>query len=210
MKNISILTLLFFLTTLVSFSQEIVPIEEQFNYEYEGGSYYLKDINYLLDKFTGEWEYTDNTHYFKIKFYKIEGINRSFSPKETYDEIRSFILYKEKQGTDWVVIYNTYPISYTIADLNNQNFNDDYGIKGNLIVTNNNKLELTYYEPAPLCTSQSRCIIVLNYLNSSNNPQLQWSFDPCIGTIETGPCSLSGIYPTYNHRIPIQMVLNKL
>jgi hypothetical protein len=210
MKNKTILTAFFVLFTVMGFSQEIVPIEEQFNYYNDGEPYYLKDVNNLLDKFTGEWEYTDNTHYLKIKFYKITGINHSFSPKETYDELRSFILYKEKQSNTWVTVYNTYPATYTINDLNNQNFNEYYCISGNLIGNTNNIAELSYYEPADPCTQQSSCTVKLTYSNPSNNPQLQWNVQDCLSTLTTLPCAMSSVTQFVGHKIPSQLTLNKL
>jgi hypothetical protein len=212
MKNISIITLLL-LMTLLSYSQEIVPLEEQFEYVHTGDismPYYLKDVNNILDKFIGEWGYSDSDHYLKIKLYKIEGINESYRPKVTYDEIRSFILYKEKIGSTWTTVYDTYPTTYTIADLNNQNFNDVYGIEGNVIDTRNyNRLMLNYYEPAAPCSEQLDCLFSITFIDITN-PQLLWKLNQdCYGTTITKPCS-SIINPTQLHRIPRNLTLNKL
>ncbi len=210
MKNILILTIILFFYSLSSFAQKIVPLEEQFDYEYQGEPYYYKDVNNLLDKFTGEWEFTDATHYLKIKFYKIEGINESASPKETYDEIRSFILYKEKQAGKWIVVYNTYPSSYTTADLNNQNFNNGFGIKGNYVdETNYNRLILSYYEPTPPCTLMITCLFSLTFINTTN-PQIDWKLNQhCYLESVSQPCSSTN-NPIQEYKIPLQLTLTKL
>jgi hypothetical protein len=214
MKNTSIFTLLF-LISFTCFSQEIVPLEEKYEFVHTGDMsvpYYLKDVNHLLDKFIGEWEYSDSDHYLKIKLYKIEGINKSSRPKVTYDEIRSFILYKEKVGSTWTTIYNTYPTTYTIADLNNQNFNDGYGINGNSIDTRNiDKLYLNYYEPLPPCTVMIITTFHLTYTNIGGIPQLQWEVGNKYHAYgNTEPCSSSTINPPQDFRIPKNIILNKL
>ncbi len=213
MRNFWVLLLILFCNFI--YSQKIVPLEEKYEYVYTGDMsmpYYLKDVNNLLDKFTGEWEFTDATHYLKIKFYKIEGINESYRPKVTYDEIRSFILYKEKVGSTWTTIYDTYPSTYTIADLNNQNFNDGYGINGNSIDTRDiNKLYLNYYEPIPPCTVMITTAFNLTYINTGLTPQLQWNVgNKYVASGNTKPCSSSTINPPQAFKIPNQLTLTKL
>jgi hypothetical protein len=209
MKNILYIAV-FILVGLKTYSQVEVSVEDQF--DTEESNPYVKDINGVLNKFEGEWEYTDATHYLKIKFYKIENVNIEF-PKGNwiFDELRSFILYRELQGNNWVTIYNTYPASYTVSDLANQNFNNYTSIHGNIIwLHNNNELHLEYYEPSPNCSRIEEQELILLYSTSSGNPQLNWQFGSINGSSIVGPCNLETGNPIYQYRIPNQMILNKL
>lgn len=207
MKKIFYILTVFFLVSLRTYSQEIIPIENQFDYDNPFG--HFKDVNGILDKFTGEWEFTDATHYFKIKFYKIEDVV-TFNGHDINDELRSFMFYKELQNGNWVTIYNTYPLSYSATDLTNQNFNNLTCIHGNVSWHNNNKVTLFYYEPSPTCSRIYEQELILLYSSSSGSPQLNWQLGLINGSSIVEPCSLETGNQIYQYRIPNQMILNKL
>ncbi len=209
MKNIFYIIAVFLVVNLKTYSQEIIPIENEFDTDDDRG--YFKDVNGVLDKFTGEWEFTDATHYFKIKFYKIEYVNYpSWNGNYIFDELRSFMLYKELQGGNWVTIYNTYPASYSATDLANQNFNNFTSIRGNTTWHNDNKVTLFYYEPSPTCSRINEQELILIYSSSSGSPQLNWQLGSINGSSIVEPCSLETGNPIYQYKIPNQMTLNKL
>ena len=75
MKNIIKIALL--LATIMSYSQEIVPIEDKLNYDpFEQPKKYYKDVNGVFNKFIGTWKWqnttTNPTKTFEITFYKHE------------------------------------------------------------------------------------------------------------------------------------------
>jgi hypothetical protein len=69
MKTISSLFLFFF--SLVTLSAQVIerPIETFYEPNQPNHVYY-KDVNHLLNKYVGTWEYTNGGHYFKITFTK--------------------------------------------------------------------------------------------------------------------------------------------
>lgn len=207
MRKIFIIVILI-LTGIKSFSQVEVPVEEQF--ETDEINPYLKDLNGVLNKYEGEWLYNDATHYLKIKLYKIEHVdNMILQGHDVFDELRSFILYKELQSGSWVTVYDTFPVSYTQSDLDNQNFNANC-IHGNLVSNiNGNEINLFYYEPLPICSKKENGNLKLTYSNISGNEQLQWKYGDINGTSIVEPCtSINNTFTPY--KIPIQITLNKI
>ncbi|WP_395052827.1 DUF6705 family protein [Flavobacterium sp.] len=208
MKKIFILIIII-VTAIKSYSQVEVAVEEQFIHDEENP--YLKDLNGVMDKFEGEWLFTDPTHYLKIKFYKIEYVDQIILQKhEIYDELRSFILYKELQLGIWVTIYNTFPATFTQTDLDNQNFNAKC-IHGNLVSnSNNNEVNLFYFEPLPVCSIKENGNLKLTYTNNSGIEQLQWDYGIIHGRSVVELCSNNNNNIFIPYKIPIQITLNKI
>ncbi|WP_396151517.1 DUF6705 family protein [Flavobacterium sp.] len=67
----TIVSLFLFLFSAVTLSAQIVerPIETFYEPNQPKHVYY-KDVNHLLNKYVGSWEYTNGGHYFKITFTK--------------------------------------------------------------------------------------------------------------------------------------------
>jgi hypothetical protein len=211
MKKIIFLTLFLLFSTTIIAQNEEVPVEDWLNTEYSNP--YLKDINNVLNKFEGEWLYTDATHYFKIKFYKIEHVDLTIMGGHwIFDELRSFMLYKELQGGVWVTVYNTYPASYTPADLQNSAFNNFTSIHGNAVYKNNlNKIGLFHYEPAPPCSRVNKRSNNVLYSTVGGQETLTWTLDYYYTSNVVKPCPDSVVNnPQYNYKIPENMVMVKL
>ena len=181
-----ILSILFFLVTAVSYSQEnIVPLEETSQHDpFETPKVYYKDVNGVLNKFIGTWKYQSTSNpskVFEITFYKIEKRDRgniSFT-----DELSSYFKYTINGQT----VYETFEGGITYI--------------GGATVLNQNKMKLSYSEPiidnTPI-REKLRGNLIIEYINDSGVEKLNWIVE----------CFLdqSGSIP---FRIPITMTLIK-
>ena len=176
MKKIIKITLL--LATIISYSQEIVPVEDKFNYDpFEQPKKYYKDVNGVFNKFIGTWKWqnatTNPTKTFEITFYKHEMRDQGGI---SYTD---FITSKFKYIENGVEIYNTYndrfgyilgSIIYQSIDLNSPH--------GSL--ADYNFMELHYSEPIidgrPLRKNPSGKLF-LEYKNENNIQKLIWNVE---------------------------------
>ncbi|WP_298511077.1 DUF6705 family protein [uncultured Kordia sp.] len=128
-KYLLILTLLGL--TSCGTAQTIVPIENEKGFQEEDGvTYYYKDVNGALAKFTGTWKYETSTETFQITFYLIADKNRG-----SYSEDR--LESKFKYIKNGVEIYNTY------QEINSLTFFGGFFSEPN----DTNKIKMSYHEP---------------------------------------------------------------
>ncbi|MEM6720632.1 MAG: DUF6705 family protein [Bacteroidota bacterium] len=128
-KYITILALIGITHCIVA--QTIIPIEQKKGFQEENNiTYYYKDVNGTLAKFTGTWKYETNTEVFEITFYlKINQNSGSYF----YDQLTSKFSYI-KNGVE---IYNTY------QEIDPLNFFGGFFVEP----TNTNKINMSYHEP---------------------------------------------------------------
>ena len=75
MKNI-FLNIAILLLVATSYGQEVVPIEDQKNFNANPeNTYYYQDVNNELDKFIGTWQYVSGNTTFTVNFFKVENAN---------------------------------------------------------------------------------------------------------------------------------------
>lgn len=176
MKKI-IFTLTILALGIVPLNAQIYPLEFFYEDGHPKKNAYYKDVAGTLNKFIGNWEYSDATTYLKVRFYKVENTTY-FEPSTklspyTFDELRSYIEYKVKVNNQWVTKYNTFlpigqhpPLSQ--SDLLQV-------IRGESIEAPN-RLRLTYNEPTTSCARSRFAILHLNYaVNAAGQPQIQWT-----------------------------------
>jgi len=160
---------------------------------------YFKDVNGHFDKFIGTWEYNGSDKYLKIQFYKVEAVptwDDTF-----YDELCSFIEYKEKQNGQWVTIYNTF------GTLMQTNFNFNRNtIHGSIISkSNTNIVILKYTEPSEGCRQFSG-YLYLKFQVGSNPPQVVWERDFELISDYTECDNMD----ESDFKIPVNLVLTKI
>lgn len=210
MKKTILVTLLQMIITCCSAQFNVVPIENWREIFTENP--HLKDVNGVLNKYVGEWQYSDNANFFKIKFYKIENVSEPYiNGQHVFDELRSFIIFKEFHNNAWITIYDTYPVNINQVDINNQNFNNRHIIHGNLVGITNDDIALYYDEPSSSCIRSKSAIVDIKYhLNNSGAPLLRWlfSWDNLEPTSIICP---DGMLPDDSlFKIPKNMTLNKI
>ncbi|WP_375238302.1 DUF6705 family protein [Aurantibacter sp.] len=163
MKKILFILILFICVNLQA-QDIIIPIEDTSEHTSEDNHYY-KDVNNLLDKYTGTWIFDNGIDYFEIVFYVEERVEISLGSISlvTYyaDELRSSFIYK-KNGLE---IYNTVG-STDIASVS-------------CFATTNvgsfNKLGCIYLEPEPFIRVQ-QANLDLEYIPgiSGNSDEMIW------------------------------------
>ncbi|MDH7913091.1 DUF6705 family protein [Winogradskyella sp. SYSU M77433] len=133
--------------------ETIVPLEEELTYEGESGTpIYFKDVNNILDKYTGNWVFDDGTYYLKIsitkKMHKAKGWSPHYNDPNFEDYLSVVIIYK----VNGVEIYNT----STTPPV-------DSLIYGN-IINSSNEIELFYNEPTDSCQRQKNADLLLEFI----------------------------------------------
>lgn len=162
----------FFFLVACSFSlnAQQIPIEQyNQNNNDDINNAYFKDINGVLDKYVGTWEYNQNGHYFKIQFIKQTNVQQS-PPISTsliqryYDRITARIEYK----LNGVTIYNT---------LNQIGNSPNWYIRSYASsVRSNNKIWLHYKEPSNSpCGRKVDGTVNVEYSNTGGVETLTWS-----------------------------------
>jgi len=173
-----------------------IPIEDYWDEDYDQMNYvYFKDINGLLDKYVGTWEYNQNGHYFKIQFYKF--INLSEGPENAphktrhrSDQIYGYFQYK----LNGVEIYNTRLISSPFVHSDSGAF-----LKGGFY--------LYYEEPSTSpCGRPITGDVWLEYSNENGIEKLGWSrTDWRSGA----PCGRGQVEDETPFQVPADMILIK-
>ncbi|KAB8155108.1 hypothetical protein EZY14_004280 [Kordia sp. TARA_039_SRF] len=157
--------LIFALLGLASCStaQTIIPIEQKKGFqEQEGVTYYYKDVNGALAKFTGTWKYETSTESFEITFYLKNNKN---SGSYLYDQLMSRFKYI-KNGVE---IYNTY------QEVNSLTFFGGFFIEPNDL----NKINMSYHEPGVAYKSRYKRL-KLEYIPATSigqMPTIIWQRD---------------------------------
>jgi hypothetical protein len=153
MKNI--ITLLCFICVNLQAQNIIIPIENTSEHTLEDNHYY-KDVNNLLDKYTGTWIFDNGIDYFEIVFYVEQRVDVSLaafglSGANQYfmDELHSRFIYR-KNGIE---IYNT--IGTTTHAIR--------ACFTNTFIFSSNKLGCIYKEPTPFVRVQ-RAHLDLEYI----------------------------------------------
>lgn len=159
MKNIFKILLILFSISCFSQTIEQRPLESFYQPNQPNHVYY-KDVNNLLDKYIGTWEYNDGTHYFKIEFFKQSFYRETpvANPKVTIYTDRIFGHYQYKlNGAE---IYNVTNMKYANSR-SGSFFNGFY---------------LIFSEPTTASCGRSKIGYVnLQYSNSGGIEQLTWS-----------------------------------
>mgnify|MGYP005846236381 CR=1 FL=1 len=152
---------------------------------------YYKDINNLLDKFKGIWEYNDGTHYFKITFYRQNNHrNTPVGYPRTLYEDRIIGRYQYKlNGQEIYSETSEFPVLSSSGAYNNIN-----------------SFSVFYEEPTTHpCGRAIIGKVVLNYSNSGGTEQLLWNRNREIS-------GATSCYPWDDTplKTPINMVLTKV
>ncbi len=99
----SIFNILLFLIITTGFSQTIIPLEQFVNHTNQQGKYF-KDLNGILDAYTGVWRWQEGNRELTFYLYKQEAATlQSLSGPYLQDVIVGYYIYKES-GT---VLINT-------------------------------------------------------------------------------------------------------
>lgn len=95
----AIFNILFFLILTVGFSQTIFPLEQMVNHTNKQGKYF-KDVNGILDAFTGVWRWQEGNRELTFYFYKDEASSQqSLSGSYLRDVVFGYYVYKESGVT---------------------------------------------------------------------------------------------------------------
>ncbi|MDH7446342.1 DUF6705 family protein [Aquimarina sp. 2201CG14-23] len=185
----TIIKILVFFVTIISYSQEIVPIENKIDHidlSRENKVYY-KDVNGVFNKFIGTWKHQVTNELFEITFRKVEKYVGG-----NYDSDRLVGRFKFVKNGE--VIYDT------TAMLQSADAYPDHKIFGGTITSDNlNRLELEYNEPGIILKGSFLQQLYLTYDPSTQ--QLDWFVRaPLIGPN-------NDIYP---YKIPFHMILTKV
>lgn len=195
------LTYIIALLTWISVkAQTVRPIEQYFKYS-DDNNVYFKDVNSILPKFLGSWEYSSGSEYFKITFTKYNKVSVKGTTLTHYkDKIYSAFIYKQKSGNNWVTIYDSASLNYAFIGLS--------------IVKSTNMIELYYFEPNSTGTCERNKFgdVVLEYLLvNPNNPQLQWTREEnSSGMDPNEPCPDGSPRDSSPFKIPAVMTLTKV
>ncbi|WP_298903838.1 DUF6705 family protein [uncultured Psychroserpens sp.] len=202
MMNIKIL-IIAFLISCGAYSQEtIVPLENLLGYESEQNEVvYFKDVNNLLNKYTGNWIYDDGTHYLKITVTKKEHLPQDFFGKllnPNYEDNLSIKMIYKLNGVEQ---YNTTSFGATTALIN-----------GN-VIESTNKISLEYYEPTSSCRRQKHANLTLEF-NPSNtlggNGTLGWTRTSRISYVSPNTeCPDGTLVDSSDFIIPANLVLSR-
>jgi len=191
--------MLFLFAVSVKAQQYIeIPIENYWDENYNEIKYvYFKDVNGLLDKYIGTWEYNQNEHYFRIQFYKFVNLLDGYqdAPNKTrhkFDKIYGYFQYK----LNGVEIYNTrliyrsWPFVYSSRGL---------FFEGSFL--------LYYEEPSTSpCGRSLLGQVSLQYFNENGIEKLNWSrTDQYSGTF----CETGQIEDDTPFQVPANMILIK-
>jgi len=193
--------MVFFLFAASTEAQQnvVIPIEEHWNGNNSDINYaYYKDVNGLLDKYVGTWEYNQNGHCFKIQFYKQIAhqevpLDAPFEIKYKTDRIRGYFQYK----INGVEIYNT-RLLYNDGRTFVHSFSGSFTRRGFL---------LYYEEPsASPCGRPLLGKVILEYSNENGIEKLNWNrTDQYSGTF----CQTEQTEDETPFRAPADMILIK-
>jgi len=141
----------------------IIPIEDYYGDNSKINNAYFKDVNGLLDKYVGTWEYNQNGHYFRIQFYKRIAnqtpTGLSVKMKFKWDRIYGFFQYK----LNGMEIYNTRLMSDPFV----------YSDSGSFFME---EFNLHYEEPSTSpCGRSIAGKVTLEYSNENGIEKLNWS-----------------------------------
>jgi len=196
MKTLFNFTMLLLFTFSVKAQQYIeIPIEDCYEGNNSETNYaYFKDVNGLLDKYVGTWEYNQNGHYFKIQFYKQIACqlkpDAPFKLKFKWDRIYGYFQYK----LNGVEIHNTRLISDPFVYSSSGSFTS----RGFL---------LYYEEPSTSpCGRPITGKVILEYSNENGIEKLEWSrTDWRSGA----PCGRGQVEDETPFQVPADMMLIK-
>lgn len=199
MKSNLIMLLLLIFSVSINAQVTEIPIENYWEGDNDNiNNAYFKDINGLLNKYVGTWEYNQNGHYFKIKFvkqtnYQEVPLDSPYKIKRKSDRIYGLFEYK----LNGVSIYNT---------ILTQNKSYIYSDSGSFFMGN---FLLFYDEPSTSpCGRPLMGRVTLGYSNTVGVETLTWSReDRYSGTFcqEVGQTEDSTPF-----KIPANMVLTKV
>ena len=157
--------------TITSHAQSITfPLEEYYkNNNDKINNAYFKDVNGLLDKYLGTWEYNENGHYLKIQFFKV--LNNPMHPSNSIIKMQQYcdVIYARfEYKKNGVTIYNT---------LNPSDDSTKWFIRSSCesISVYPNKLLLYYKEPSSNpCGRIIRGSVNIEYSNTGGIEKLSW------------------------------------
>ncbi|SRR5690554_179334 len=194
-------TFFFFIWSFSLMAQVEIPIEQygQNNNMYTISNSYFKDINGLLNKYIGTWEYNENGHYFKVQFIKQENyqevpLNSPSKTKWTSDRIYARFQYK----LNGVEIYNTLNLAIPSQSL-------IYSTAGSFSIQG---FKLFYDEPSVSpCGRPLMGRVTLEHSVVNGVEKLTWSReDSYSGTF----CQQGQVEDNTPFQIPANMILTKI
>ena len=204
-KQIILFSVMIF--SIVSYSQTIRPLESFYQYS-DDDNVYFKDVNNVLGKFLGTWEYITADESFRLIITK--HVKAQEAPPEIFKQIRFWDVavlefqYKQKINGSWVTIYDTnssavtqgltksLPFAFFVNDSQNLKFAYSEPYLGNCPRNRKAKLILTYLAQTPAKLEWQRS-------NAVNN-----SLDP------TEPCPDGTPRDASEFKIPANMILTKV
>ncbi|WP_116789800.1 DUF6705 family protein [Flavobacterium psychrotrophum] len=200
------LTILCFITCCITYGQDVVkPIEQYYTYS-DQNNIYFKDVNLILNKFLGSWEYSTQNEYFKITLVKYEKTKvQATTLSQHTDRINTDFIYKQKINNEWVTVYNTY---------SSQGNPGSFYIWGDE-VKNFSVIILFYTEPpvSGTCERNRYGNIVLDFVTSAQGsaPKIQWQRQEIsLGYNPNEPCPDGTARDATSFKIPAEMLLTKI
>lgn len=203
-KQIIIFSLVVF--SALSYSQTIRPLESFYQYS-DDDNVYFKDVNNILGKFLGTWEYNTADESFKLIITKHVKVQEA--PPEVFKQIRFWDVaslefqYKLKINNSWVTVYDT-----AVPNMAGLTQSLPFAFYAN----DSQNLEFAYSEPySGNCPRNREAELILTYL-SQTPAKLEWqrlnavnySLDP------TEPCPDGTPRDASEFKIPANMVLTKV
>jgi len=168
MKTILNFTILLFILSAKAQQDIVIPIEEHWNGSNSDiNKAYYKDVNGLLDKYIGTWEYNQNGHYFKIQFYK----------QIAHQEVPLDAPFKTKYKTDRIYGYFQYKINGLEIYNTRLLYNDGWPFVNSFSGSFTRRGFLLYYEEPSTnpCGRPLLGKVILEYSNENGVEKLNWS-----------------------------------
>jgi len=190
MKIYLIIVFLFCINNFVNAQQKIMKLgsfPDGIDELSKNDTIYYKDLNNILDKYIGTWNFENDSVYFQISINKKLRIDSFPRVNIKFDELVSEFIYKNKD----VEIYNTK--------------NEDSYISGNLVFSEN-KISLLYTEPTKNNYVRYKQANLMIEFILDETPKLIWvrkNYDICWGTGE------KPIFDMSDFKIPEKMLLTK-
>lgn len=193
-KTIIIITLI--ITNLISGQEIIIPIQNKLNDNHDiEDIIYFKDSNNLLNKFVGEWEFSDQINYLKITITKQLHVSRSASNLYNDNDFEDLIFVKILFKQNDIIKYNNIEV-----------------MRGNLIV-NSNTIHLTYHEPSLITCYRAKTasleLKVINYDDPFTTNQIIWTRTNK-PIINRNKCLNGSELDETNFLIPENLILSKI
>lgn len=209
MKKNFLLVLFLVVVSQLSAQLTVLPVESEITLsvlgvdnDFDENNIYFKDVNNILDKYVGEWEYVDGSHNLKIKIELLENRLRGDFPNRppvetTYDD-HLVIRYQYKENG--VEIYNNLQGG---GDAMNMNY-----------VEGTNITSFNYREPTNLCHRIQSALLRITFVEGNVtqgiSDSLDWERFHIAASLRNGICHDGTEADNSSFRIPEEMTLARL